>query len=122
MLPFASWCKKIRPLRSRRLPARNRPSFELLEARELPALNFLSQPTDTPSGVVLKPFQVQSTSGATAITLSLTEQSSSGTPILGGSVTQPTVNGVATFNDLYVYGGTVTDGSLIATAGSDLST
>jgi hypothetical protein len=37
-------------------------------------------------------------------------------------MTQPTSNGIATFNDLYVHGGTVTDGGLIATAGGDLVT
>ena len=111
---FFSRSKKTWSPRVRRTPRRNRPSLEILESRELLALKFLSPPTDTASGDVMKSFQVQSTSGASAITVSLTEQSSSGTPILGGTVAQPTVNGVATFNDLYVYGGTVTDGVLIA--------
>jgi endoglucanase Acf2 len=118
--PLFSRRQKTRTPRGRRTPSRNRPSVEILEARELLALNFLSQPLDTASGEVIKSFQVQSISGAGAITVSLTEQSSSGTPILGGTVTQPTKGGIATFNDLYVYGGTVTDGTLIATAGSDL--
>jgi endoglucanase Acf2 len=105
----------------RRTPPRYRPSFEGLEARELLALKFLSQPLDTVSGEVIKSFQVQSTSGAGAITVSLTEQGSSGTPILGGTVTQPTSGGIATFNDLYVYGGTANDANLIASSGAEVA-
>src|SRR3954468_11474014 len=115
-----SWRKQTRTPRVRRTPSRNRPGIEVLEARELPALNFLSPLPDTASGQVIKPFQVQSTSGAAAITVSLTDHGSSGTPILGGTVTRPTSGGIATFNDLYVYGGAVTDAALIATAGRHL--
>ena len=118
------WRKKTRTPRVRRTPSRNRPSVEILEARELLALNFLSlaSPTDPPmldtaSGAIIKPFRVQSTSGASAITVSLTEQSSSGTPILGGTVTQKTdASGIAAFNDLFIYGGTATNATLIASA------
>lgn len=80
-----SWRGKTRTPRVRRSPSRNRPSLEILEARELLALSFLSQASmdppllDTASGAIIKPFRVQSTSVAGAITLSLREQSSSGT-------------------------------------------
>jgi hypothetical protein len=121
MLPLPSRRKKIRSPRSRRLPARNRPSFELLEARA--AGPELPEPADghpLRGGHQALPGAIHFR--ASAITASLTEQSSSGTPILGGTVTRLTVNGTATFDDLYVYGGTAADGTLIATSGSDLST
>src|SRR4051794_22725870 len=108
--PF-SWRKQTRTPLVRRTPSRNRPSIEILEARELPALHFLGQPLmDTAPGQVMKSFQVQSTLGANVpVTVSLTEQSTNGTPILGGTVTRKTdASGNATFNDLYVYGGTAT--------------
>src|SRR5262245_40582082 len=122
MFSIFSWRKKTRTPRVRRTPTRNRPSLEMLEARELLALDFLSQAStdppvlDTASGAIIKPFRVQSTSGASSITLSLSEQSSSGTPILGGTVTRPTSGGIATFDDLFVYGGSGTNATFTATA------
>ena len=63
--PLFSWRKKARTSRVRRTPCRYRPRLEILEARELLALNFLSQASadppvlDTASGAIIKPFRVQ---------------------------------------------------------------
>jgi hypothetical protein len=71
-MPTPPGLKQTHTRRVNRTPSRTRASFELLEKRELLALSFLSQPMDTVSGEVIKPFQVKSDTGASALTMSLT--------------------------------------------------
>jgi hypothetical protein len=117
-VPFFSWRKKSRTPCVRPTPSRNRPSIETLEARELLALDFVTQPVSTATGLTMAQIRVHSDATTSVpITLSLSEQSSSGAPILGGTVTQNTdASGNATFNDLFIYGGTAKNATLTASA------
>ena len=84
-------------------------SLDALESRTLLSLTFVSPPASVVTGQVMAPIKVQSSNQVAGIpiTVSLSEQSTVGTPILGGTVTQPTdTSGTATFGDLYIYGGT----------------
>src|SRR5262249_55631571 len=102
-----------------RTPYRRRPTFEILEDRVVPTLTFM--PKQLPSiqtGQVMAAFTVHSDRGVNIpISISLSEQSSAGTPLLGGTVTKPTdAGGNVSFNDLYVYGGTAKDAVFTATS------
>src|SRR5262245_38360592 len=81
-------------------PVRRRPTIEMLEDRLVPTLNFQGLVPDLSSGQIMEPIQIHSdASTPIPITLSLSAQTSSGTPLLGGTVTRMTdaATGVATF-------------------------
>ena len=100
------------------------PKFEILEDRVVPTLTFTTQPVDTATGEVMAAVQVHSDSlTSVPITLSLTEQSTSGTPILGGTITQATnASGNASFTTLMIYGGSAKNATFVATSGTDVAT
>jgi hypothetical protein len=103
LLPFT---RKNQKTRTRRTPFRSRPMVELLEPRELLSLTFSTQPVDIATGQVMQPIEVlSSVTTPVPVTLSLSEQGTSGTPLLGGTVTQMTdaTTHIATFNNLFVY-------------------
>src|SRR5262249_52879618 len=109
---------------STRGPVWRRPTIEILEDRLVPTLGFQGLVPDLSSGQTMRPIQVLSASPPTLpITLSLSAQSFNGTPILGGTVTRETdaTTHVATFTDLYVFGGGGKDLFLTAQAGADLA-
>lgn len=125
-----SWLGRLSPFRA---PRRNLPSsrkkprnarrishltLELLEVREMPALSFLTQPVSTATGQIIAPVQVHSDAGMNIpVTLAISGQSTSGSPLLGGTITKSTdASGNVTFSDLFVYGGTGKDCTLTATA------
>ena len=100
------------------------PKFEILEDRVVPTLTFTTQPMDSATGAVMAAVQVHSDSVASVpITLSLTQQSTSGTPILGGTITQTTnASGNASFSALMIYGGSAKNATFVATSGTDVAT
>jgi len=104
--------------------------LEILEARDLPSISFVKQPVDTSTGQIMQPVQVMSTAGPNVpVTLALNAMNTSGTPLLGGPVTvlPNATSGIATFSNLYIYGGTaksikdVPPCTFTAIAGSDVA-
>ncbi len=116
--------RKIRSNRVAR-PGGRKLNFELLEERVVPTLSFIPSPRipDTNTGSVLAPITVHTDSPTgVPITLSLSEDSGGGMPILGGTVTQMSnASGNAVFNNLFVYGGTAKNAVLTASSGADLA-
>src|SRR5262249_6008314 len=107
-----------------RVPGRRRPTIEMLEDRLVPTLSFQGLVPDLSSGQIMQPIQVRSDAPTSVpVTLSLSAQTSSGTPLLGGTVTRMTdaTTHVAAFTDLYVFGGGGKDLFLTAQAGADLA-
>ena len=101
--------------RTSRAPSRRRLMLESLEERIVLSLTYMTQPQTVITGQILAPIKVQGTAANIPVTISLNEQSISGTPLLGGTgtpllggtVTQNTdANKIATFSNLYVFGGT----------------
>jgi hypothetical protein len=97
--------------------------IEFLEERIVPTLTFQVPPLDTATGLVMNTVQVHSDAAASVpISLSLNEQSTSGTPLLSGTVTQTTdAGGNATFNNLVIFGGTGKNCTLTALSGNDVA-
>src|SRR5262245_60388291 len=97
--------KRRKPSASR-TPPRRRLTIDLLADHVVPALSFLTQPTSIQTGQIMGAFTVHTDQGVNIpISISLSEQSSAGTPLLGGTVTRNTdASGNASFNDLFVYG------------------
>ena len=105
--------------RASRPPLRRRLMLESLEERIVLSLTYVTQPQTVITGQVLPPIKVQGTAPNIPVTISLNEQITSGTPLLGGTVTQNTdANKTATFSNLYVFGGTGQNFSLTASAAS----
>ncbi|HZY84704.1 MAG TPA: hypothetical protein VFE78_07725 [Gemmataceae bacterium] len=91
----------------------------------MPTLTF--DPLTPPSvtiGQTMPPIKIMSSLGTAnvPITVSIRGQDTSGTPLLGGTVTEPTdATGTATFSDLFVYGGTSKNVTMIAQAGAGVA-
>jgi hypothetical protein len=120
--------KNTRAARLPRTPRtilRWRPTFDILEDRVVPTLNFVLgfQPVSTATGQLMAQIQVKSDAAASVpVTLSLSALTTSGTPILGGTVTQNTdaASHIATFTNLFVYGGSGKSVTLTASSGLDI--
>jgi hypothetical protein len=115
--PFARKNKNKKP-RASQTPYRRRPAFEILEDRVVPTLSFMTKPTSIQTGQIMPAFTVHSDQGMKVpISISLSAESTAGTPLLGGTATRDTdASGNVSFSDLYVYGGTAKNAVFTVTA------
>lgn len=100
--------------------SRRRLSMELLEDRALLAqLTFATPPQSAALNAPLGPVVV-SVSDGSAASITLAVADNPGGSLLGGTTTRPAVNGSATFDDLYLYGGDPATGvTLVASSPGD---